>query len=96
MQLRKAANHPLLHRHNYSSDKLRHMAIALQKHNEYKESDAALVTEDMEVMTDFELHSLCSNWRWTPSNWMRMFYSTLENFHTWKKHFLFLSSRMIA
>ncbi|KAJ3632141.1 hypothetical protein Zmor_019146 [Zophobas morio] len=62
MQLRKAANHPLLHRHNYSSDKLRHMAIALQKHNEYKESDAALVTEDMEVMTDFELHSLCSNW----------------------------------
>ncbi|KAJ7987207.1 hypothetical protein DPEC_G00336350 [Dallia pectoralis] len=59
MQLRKMANHPLLHRQHYSAAKLAAMSRLMLKEPTHREADPALIMEDMEVMTDFELHRLC-------------------------------------
>ena len=59
MQLRKAGNHPCLHRAFYDEDKLRIMAKDIRKETEYCDSNTDLIFEDMQVMTDFELHLLC-------------------------------------
>ncbi|EGD80672.1 acyl-CoA dehydrogenase domain-containing protein [Salpingoeca rosetta] len=59
MQLRKMANHPLLHRCRYDNDKLRNMSSLILKDPKYRDCDPNIVFEDMEVMTDFELHNLC-------------------------------------
>lgn len=59
MQLRKMANHPLLHRQYYTSDKLAAMSKAMLKEPTHYDADPALIQEDMEVMSDFELHNLC-------------------------------------
>lgn len=63
MQLRKMANHPLLHRQYYTSDKLAAMSKAMLKESTHFDADAALIQEDMEVMSDFELHNLCKQYR---------------------------------
>ncbi|XP_063773429.1 SWI/SNF-related matrix-associated actin-dependent regulator of chromatin subfamily A containing DEAD/H box 1 [Pseudophryne corroboree] len=60
MHLRKMANHPLLHRHYYNADKLRSMSKLMLKEPTHCEANPDLIFEDMEVMTDFELHRLCS------------------------------------
>ena len=58
MELRKAANHPLLRRCMYDDEKLQKMAKLVMKESapgtvyEY-------VLEDMSVMSDFEIHKLC-------------------------------------
>uniref|UniRef100_A0A672LJQ2 DNA helicase n=1 Tax=Sinocyclocheilus grahami TaxID=75366 RepID=A0A672LJQ2_SINGR len=62
MQLRKMANHPLLHRQYYTSDKLAAMSKAMLKEPTHFDADPALIQEDMEVMSDFELHSLCKQY----------------------------------
>ncbi|GAB6032669.1 hypothetical protein CHUAL_011545 [Chamberlinius hualienensis] len=59
MQLRKLANHPLLLRYKYADDKLRKMAKAILQEPTHRESEENLVFEDMQVMSDFELHKLC-------------------------------------
>ncbi len=59
-ELRKIAMHPLLVRHRYGDDTLRQMATELLKDPAYVNSDLELVYEDMTVMTDFELHNLCT------------------------------------
>eukprot|EP00794_Sanderia_malayensis_P000180 gene180-793_t len=59
MKLRKTANHPLLERNLYDKDLLSKMARDYVKQLENRESTFELVLEDMEVMSDFELHSLC-------------------------------------
>ncbi|XP_019908993.2 SWI/SNF-related matrix-associated actin-dependent regulator of chromatin subfamily A containing DEAD/H box 1b isoform X2 [Esox lucius] len=59
MQLRKMANHPLLHRQHYTTTKLADMSRLMLKEPTHREADPALIREDMEVMTDFELHRLC-------------------------------------
>uniref|UniRef100_A0A673WLJ8 DNA helicase n=1 Tax=Salmo trutta TaxID=8032 RepID=A0A673WLJ8_SALTR len=59
MQLRKMANHPLLHREHYTTTKLSAMSQLMLKEPTHCEADPALIKEDMEVMTDFELHRLC-------------------------------------
>uniref|UniRef100_A0A8C7V3V9 DNA helicase n=1 Tax=Oncorhynchus mykiss TaxID=8022 RepID=A0A8C7V3V9_ONCMY len=59
MQLRKMANHPLLHREHYTTTKLAAMSQLMLKEPTHCEADPALIKEDMEVMTDFELHRLC-------------------------------------
>ncbi|KAJ8339136.1 hypothetical protein SKAU_G00359220 [Synaphobranchus kaupii] len=59
MQLRKMANHPLLHRQYYTSERLATMSGLLLKEPSHKDSNPALIQEDMEVMSDFELHRLC-------------------------------------
>ncbi|KAM3867467.1 SWI/SNF-related matrix-associated actin-dependent regulator of chromatin subfamily A containing DEAD/H box 1A [Diretmus argenteus] len=62
MQLRKMANHPLLHRQYYTTEKLKAMSKLMLKEPTHLDADAALIQEDMEVMSDFELHRLCQQY----------------------------------
>ncbi|XP_075057791.1 SWI/SNF-related matrix-associated actin-dependent regulator of chromatin subfamily A containing DEAD/H box 1 isoform X2 [Mixophyes fleayi] len=73
MHLRKMANHPLLHRQYYTAEKLRSMSKLMLKEPTHCEANPDLIFEDMEVMTDFELHRLCSE------------FSTLSQFKLEKK-----------
>uniref|UniRef100_A0A8C9V699 DNA helicase n=1 Tax=Scleropages formosus TaxID=113540 RepID=A0A8C9V699_SCLFO len=59
MQLRKMANHPLLHRQYYTQEKLADMSRLMLKEPTHRDADPTLIQEDMEVMSDFELHRLC-------------------------------------
>uniref|UniRef100_A0A8C5G2J3 DNA helicase n=1 Tax=Gouania willdenowi TaxID=441366 RepID=A0A8C5G2J3_GOUWI len=62
MQLRKMANHPLLHRQYYTTEKLKAMSKLMLKEPTHFDADAVLIQEDMEVMSDFELHRLCQRY----------------------------------
>ncbi|XP_030348162.1 SWI/SNF-related matrix-associated actin-dependent regulator of chromatin subfamily A containing DEAD/H box 1 isoform X2 [Strigops habroptila] len=62
MQLRKMANHPLLHRQYYTNDKLRKMSKLMLKEPTHRDANPDLIFEDMTVMTDFELHLLCEQY----------------------------------
>lgn len=62
MQLRKMANHPLLHRQHYTIEKLKAMSKLMLKEPTHHDADPALIQEDMEVMSDFELHNLCKQY----------------------------------
>lgn len=62
MQLRKMANHPLLHRQYYTTEKLQAMSQLMIKEPTHHDANPALIQEDMEVMTDFELHRLCQQY----------------------------------
>ncbi|XP_051822284.1 SWI/SNF-related matrix-associated actin-dependent regulator of chromatin subfamily A containing DEAD/H box 1 [Antechinus flavipes] len=62
MQLRKMANHPLLHRQYYTAEKLKVMSQLMLKEPTHCEANPDLIFEDMEVMTDFELHLLCKQY----------------------------------
>ncbi|XP_034728991.1 SWI/SNF-related matrix-associated actin-dependent regulator of chromatin subfamily A containing DEAD/H box 1A isoform X1 [Etheostoma cragini] len=62
MQLRKMANHPLLHRQYYTTEKLKAMSRLMLKEPTHFDADAVLIQEDMEVMSDFELHRLCQQY----------------------------------
>ncbi|XP_043917310.1 SWI/SNF-related matrix-associated actin-dependent regulator of chromatin subfamily A containing DEAD/H box 1 [Protopterus annectens] len=59
MQLRKMANHPVLHRQYYTSEKLRQMAKLMLKEPSHRDANPDLIFEDMQAMTDFELNHLC-------------------------------------
>uniref|UniRef100_A0A8C3S014 DNA helicase n=1 Tax=Chelydra serpentina TaxID=8475 RepID=A0A8C3S014_CHESE len=62
MQLRKMANHPLLHRQYYTADKLKMMSTLMLKEPTHCDANPDLIFEDMSVMTDFELHLLCKQY----------------------------------
>uniref|UniRef100_A0A8D0C764 DNA helicase n=1 Tax=Salvator merianae TaxID=96440 RepID=A0A8D0C764_SALMN len=62
MQLRKMANHPLLHRQYYTAEKLRVMSKLMLKEPTHCEANPDLIFEDMSVMTDYELHLLCKQY----------------------------------
>jgi len=64
MDLRKAANHPMLFRRLFDDKKLKLMARECLKELDFAESDPALIVEDMEVMTDFELHRFCGGYKY--------------------------------
>ncbi|XP_060069241.1 SWI/SNF-related matrix-associated actin-dependent regulator of chromatin subfamily A containing DEAD/H box 1B-like [Ylistrum balloti] len=61
MQLRKAANHPLLQRRHYTDKLLKEMSKHIAKEPSHRERQAnpKLIFEDMCVMHDFEIHKLC-------------------------------------
>ncbi|XP_014027981.2 SWI/SNF-related matrix-associated actin-dependent regulator of chromatin subfamily A containing DEAD/H box 1A isoform X1 [Salmo salar] len=59
MQLRKMANHPLLHRQYYTTERLEAMSLLMLKEPTHFDADPVLIQEDMAVMSDFELHRLC-------------------------------------
>ncbi|KAI0218027.1 SWI/SNF-related matrix-associated actin-dependent regulator of chromatin subfamily A containing DEAD/H box 1 [Lamellibrachia satsuma] len=59
MMLRKAANHHLLHRRQYDLARLRQMAQIMVQEPSLKDPNENYIFEDMEVMSDFELHQLC-------------------------------------
>lgn len=62
MQLRKMANHPLLHRQYYTTEKLKAMSKLMLKEPTHYDANAALIQEDMAVMSDFELNRLCQQY----------------------------------
>uniref|UniRef100_A0A673H4H8 DNA helicase n=1 Tax=Sinocyclocheilus rhinocerous TaxID=307959 RepID=A0A673H4H8_9TELE len=62
MQLRKMSNHPLLHRQYYTTEKLKAMSRLMLKEPSHRDADPALIKEDMEVLSDFELHRLCQQY----------------------------------
>ncbi|XP_068422538.1 SWI/SNF-related matrix-associated actin-dependent regulator of chromatin subfamily A containing DEAD/H box 1A isoform X2 [Clinocottus analis] len=62
MQLRKMANHPLLHRQYFTTEKLKAMSKLMLKEPTHFDASAALIQEDMEVMSDFELNRLCQQY----------------------------------
>ncbi|XP_056323369.1 SWI/SNF-related matrix-associated actin-dependent regulator of chromatin subfamily A containing DEAD/H box 1b isoform X3 [Danio aesculapii] len=62
MQLRKMSNHPLLHRQFYTTEKLKAMSKLMLKEPSHRDADPALIKEDMEVLSDFELHRLCQQY----------------------------------
>ena len=66
MDLRKASNHPMLFRRLYTDDLLREMSKECLKEEEFVDRDRNLIYEDMEVMTDFELHRFCGAYRVSP------------------------------
>ncbi|WAR07391.1 SMRCD-like protein [Mya arenaria] len=61
MQLRKAANHPLLHRSHYTDAKVDRMAKDLCQETSHMERGAIpkFIAEDMREMSDFELNKTC-------------------------------------
>jgi hypothetical protein len=59
MQLRKAANHPLLFRRHYTDERLVVLAKRLQREVDYCEARLVDIQRELERMSDFELHSLC-------------------------------------
>ena len=59
MALRKASIHPLLFRRLYDDSAIAKMSKACLGEPEYEHSNVELVFEDMEVMTDMELHRFC-------------------------------------
>jgi len=76
MQLRKAAIHPMLFRRLYTSEMLKSMTKDVMKDERHCKANAEYVLQDMEYMSDFELHKLaldipCAH-RWAMSNdqWM--------------------------
>ena len=56
MDLRKAANHPMLFRRLFDDKKIRTISRDCLRELEFMDSDQNMVYEDLEVMTDFELH----------------------------------------
>lgn len=59
MQLRKASLHHLLFRQLYTGKILRQMAKSIMREEQYRTANEQFIFEDMEVMTDAELHRLC-------------------------------------
>ncbi|KAL0979793.1 hypothetical protein UPYG_G00189740 [Umbra pygmaea] len=62
MQLRKMANHPLLHRQYYTTEKMEAMSHLMLKEPTHFDADPVLIQEDMSVLSDFELHQLCQKY----------------------------------
>lgn len=62
MELRKAANHPLLRRCIYTDAKILEMAKLVFKESP-PDTNLEYVREDMSVMSDFQLHKLCPLYR---------------------------------
>jgi SWI/SNF-related matrix-associated actin-dependent regulator of chromatin subfamily A containing DEAD/H box 1 len=60
---RQASNHPMLFRRIYDDAKLRNMSRDCLKELEFTDRDKDLIFEDMEVMTDFELHRFCLGYK---------------------------------
>ncbi len=58
MELRKAANHPLLRRSHYNDDRLKQMAKLIMKESS-PDTVFEYVVEDLSVMNDFQIHKLC-------------------------------------
>ncbi|KAI8903276.1 SNF2 family N-terminal domain-containing protein [Gorgonomyces haynaldii] len=60
MKLRKASNHPLLHRQLYTDEQLETMSRLILKEENYFDKSREHIYEDMLFMSDFELDRLAS------------------------------------
>jgi len=76
MQLRKISDHPLLVRSLYTDDKLRPMSRDITNEEQFCDSEPKYVFEDMQLLSDFELHTYCVNYKYInkyklkPEDWM--------------------------
>lgn len=59
MDLRKLANHPLLKRNIFADSQLKIMATKLMKEPIHQNSQEKLIFEDLQVLSDFDIHKLC-------------------------------------
>lgn len=67
MDLRKAASHPLLFRRLYDTKKIRQIAKECLNTPTWCDSNYDYVVEDLEVMSDAELHHFCTESDYTVS-----------------------------
>ncbi|KAF9422652.1 hypothetical protein BGZ76_003749 [Entomortierella beljakovae] len=63
MQLRKAADHPMLFRELYTDDIIKKMSKTITREIEFCDSNITYIEEDMSVMTDFEIHRMCNQYK---------------------------------
>ncbi|KAF9099990.1 hypothetical protein BGX29_006846 [Mortierella sp. GBA35] len=63
MMLRKAADHPMLFREHFTDTKIKEMSRIITREVEFCDSRIDYIEEDMTVMTDFELHRLCKQYK---------------------------------
>ena len=64
MNLRKAANHPLLIRNIYDDDQIRVLARILKRNDPgHKQANENYIIEDLSVMSDFYIHKTCLAYR---------------------------------
>lgn len=68
MSLRKASMHPLLFRKQYDDEVITKMAKAIMEEPEYVEANQEYIREDMTIMSDYELNSLCKKFPKTLSS----------------------------
>lgn len=59
MDMRKMANHPLLHRHYFTDDKIRSFAKKLAFTDSYKKTNPQYIFEELAIMSDFQVYQLC-------------------------------------
>jgi len=64
MELRKISDHPLLIRSLYTDDKLKPMSRDITNEEQFCESEPKYVFEDMQFLSDFELHTYCVNYKY--------------------------------
>jgi SWI/SNF-related matrix-associated actin-dependent regulator 1 of chromatin subfamily A len=69
MDLRKAASHPLLFRRLYDDKKIRQIAKECLNTPTWCDSVLEYVIEDLEIMSDAELHHFCAESDFTVSLW---------------------------
>ncbi len=63
MNLRKAANHPLLLRSHYDRTKIRTMAKLLKKNcSSHMNAVEKFIEEDFSVLSDFYIHKTCQTY----------------------------------
>lgn len=72
MDLRKAASHPLLFRRLYDDKKIRQIAKECLNTPTWCDSNFDFVVEDLEVMSDAELHHFCVESDYTVSSIQRI------------------------
>ncbi|KAH8920709.1 hypothetical protein BT69DRAFT_1222449 [Atractiella rhizophila] len=60
MELRKAANHPMLFRKLYSDAKVREISKSCLMEPDFMDSELEHIVEELELYTDYELHRICA------------------------------------
>ncbi|ORX46914.1 hypothetical protein BCR36DRAFT_296435 [Piromyces finnis] len=76
MELRKISDHPLLVRSLYTDNMLKPMSRDITNEEQFCDSEPKYVFEDMQLLSDFELHTYCVNYKYInkyklkPENWM--------------------------
>lgn len=59
MEMRKAANHPLLMRHYFTDKKIEEMSKRLANISTYKKTNPQYIFEELAIMSDYQVYQLC-------------------------------------
>ena len=63
MNLRKIANRPLLIRNHFDNSQIRSLAKMLKKDSSHINAVEKFIVQDLEVMSDFDIHKTCLHYR---------------------------------